>query len=194
MPDEPSPGRRVPWLAAGLALLLLSAIAVAVAVGSRGGRDPAVTGPAEVPATESSTPPRRSARTLIAEPRANGRWPGRNGLSGVNGDPVFDTAHVQQFCAARGRDCKVTQTYTDRTSYQSMTMSTSWTFGFFQDFDGMLVISQGLVPDGGEQDLAGCAAGEFDQYWRAFGTLMVQHGRGDSVVRLGWEMNESTMS
>jgi glycosyl hydrolase family 26 len=193
MPDEPSRGRRVPWLAAGLALLLLTAIAVAVAVGDRGDQGPAVTSPADVPATESSTPPRRSARTLIAEPRANGGWPGPNGLSGVNGDPVFDTAHVQQFCAARGRDCKVTQTYTDRTSYQSMTMSTSWTFGFFQDFDGMLVISQGLVPDGGEQDLAGCAAGEFDQYWRAFGTLMVRHGRGDSVLRLGWEMNESTM-
>jgi hypothetical protein len=193
MPDETSRGRRVPWLAVGLALVLLIAIAVAVVVANRGGT-PATPSPAALPATASTTPPQRAARTLIAKSRKAGTWPGPNGLSGVNGDPVFDTAHVQQFCAARGRDCKVTQTYTDRTSYQSMTSSTSWTFGFFQDFDGMLVVSQGLVPDGGEQDLAGCAAGEFDQYWRNFGTLMIRYGRGDSVVRLGWEMNESTMS
>jgi hypothetical protein len=192
MPDEPPRGRRVPWLAAGLALLLLIAIAVAIVIGTRDGGTSS--SPAALPATASSTPPQRAARALIAKPRKAGAWPGPAGLSGVNGDPVFDTAHVQQFCAARGRDCEVTQTYTDRTSYQSMTASTSWTFGFFQDFDGMLVVSQGLVPDGGEQAMTGCAAGEFDEYWRHFGALMVRYGRGDSVVRLGWEMNESTMS
>jgi len=154
-------------------------------------------GPLPVPAP-SSAPSRsiagRSARALIALPRAAGSWPGANGLSGVNGDPVFDTAHVEQFCAARGRACKVAQTYTDRTSYASMTSGTGWTFEFFAGFDGVLVVSQGLVPDGGEADLADCAAGEFDGRWRDFGNLMVEHGRGDSVVRLGWEMNESTMA
>ena len=49
------------------------------------------------------------------------------------------------------------------------------------------------MPTGGEADLAGCAAGDFDEQWRNFGNLMVQHGRGDSVVRLGWEFNERTM-
>jgi len=194
MPDQRSRGRRVPWLGAGLALVLLAAVAVAVAVSHSGGGTPARSSPATLPATASGTPATRSARTLIAKPRAAGAWPGPNGLSGVDGDPVFDTAHVQQFCAARGRDCKATSTYTDRTSYASMTAATSWTFDFFQDFDGLVVVSQGLVPDGDEQDLAGCAAGEFDRYWRDFGSLMVRYGRGDSVVRLGWEMNESTMS
>jgi hypothetical protein len=153
--------------------------------------------PAPAPLSASapaSTPAARSAHALIARPRTAGTWPGPTGLSGVNGDPVFDTADVAQFCAARGRPCVVAQTYTDRTSYASMTSGTSWTFEFFADFDGMLVISQGLVPDGGESDLAGCASGEFDQQWRDFGRLMVQHGRGDSVVRLGWEMNETTMA
>jgi Glycosyl hydrolase family 26 len=191
MPHQPWRGRRVRWLGAGLALVLLAALSAAVIVGRRGSRPAA---PASLPVTVSSTPSQRSARALIREPRTPGVWPGPNGLSGVNGDPVFDTAHVERFCAARGRDCKVTHTYTDRTSYRSMTEGTSWTFDFFSDFDGMLVVSQGLVPDGGEEDLAGCAAGEFDRYWRDFGSLMVRYGRGDSVVRLGWEMNESTMA
>ncbi|HEU4349757.1 MAG TPA: hypothetical protein VFR35_18420, partial [Actinoplanes sp.] len=134
----------------------------------------------------------RAASALLALPRTAGQWPGPNGLSGVNGDPVFDTAHVQRFCAARGRPCKLAQTYTDRTTYESMTSGSGWTFEFFDDFPGALVISQGLVPARGEADLRRCAAGEFDAHWRAFGSLMVRHGRGDSIVRLGWEFNERT--
>jgi hypothetical protein len=142
----------------------------------------------------ASSPDSRSASRLIALPRTAGQWPGTNGLSGVNGDPALDTAHVEAFCTARGRACRVAQTYTDRTSYESMTSGTSWTFEFFADFPGALVISQGLVPTGGESLLAGCAAGVYDRQWRNFGTLMVEHGRGDSIVRLGWEMNEHTMA
>jgi hypothetical protein len=165
-------------------------VAAALAVASCSVPEPAPPpSPAAPPAFAS-----RSARALIALPRAAGTWPGPNGLSGTDGDPVFDTAHVEQFCAARGRPCKIAQTYTDRTSYASMTSGTSWTFEFFADFNGALVISQGQVPNGGEGDVAGCAAGEFDSRWRDFGNLMVAHGRGDSVVRLGWEMNESTMA
>jgi hypothetical protein len=145
-------------------------------------------------ATQVGTPPARSARAHIARPGATGVWPGPNGLSGVNGDPILDTAHVQPFCAARGRACAVAHTYTDRTSYRSMTTDTGSTFDLLRDFDGVLVVSQGLVPDGREEDMASCAIGDFDQYWRDFGTLMVEHGRGDSVVRLGWEMNEGTMA
>ncbi|MEV6493281.1 glycosyl hydrolase [Actinoplanes sp. NPDC051633] len=142
----------------------------------------------------ASAAEQRSASRLITLPRTAGVWPGPNGLSGVNGDPTFDTAHVEAFCAARGRACRLAQTYTDRTSYESMTSGSGWTFEFFSDFDGALVISQGLVPTGGEEMLAGCAAGDYDTQWRNFGELMVEQGRGDSIVRLGWEMNERTMA
>ena len=134
-----------------------------------------------------------SARTLIAQPRTDGQWPGPNGLSGVNGDPGLDTASVEAFCTARGRPCTIAHTYTDRASYPSMTSGSAWTLDNFADFPGALVISQGLVPEGGESQLAGCAAGDYDDQWRAFGALLVRHGRGDSVVRLGWEFNVGTM-
>jgi hypothetical protein len=140
-----------------------------------------------------STSTAESARALIAGKRTAGTWPGTNGLSGVNGDPTLDAAHVEAFCTARGRPCKIAHTYTDRTSYSAMTGGTAWTFDYFSTFAGALVVSQGLVPTGGEGEMAACAAGEFDKLWRDFGTLMTESGRGDSIVRLGWEFNESTM-
>jgi hypothetical protein len=131
---------------------------------------------------------------LVGRPRTAGVWPGATGLSGVNGDPVIDRAHVERFCSSRGRACEVAQTYTDRTSYAAMTGGTGWTFANFDGFPGALVVSQGLVPEGRPGDLAGCAAGDFDSQWRDFGTLMVAHGRGDSVIRLGWEFNGDFMA
>jgi hypothetical protein len=144
-------------------------------------------------AAASTKAGKRSARTQFSLPRAAGSWPGEYGLSGVNGFPLLNTASVRTFCTARGRPCNVTQTYTDRTSYESMTRGTGWTFEFFDNFDGVLVVSQGLVPNKREELVDDCAAGDYDQHWRDFGSLMVRHGRGDSVVRLGWEMNEESM-
>lgn len=209
MAEERPGGRRSLLLAAFATVVVLTGLAVGVATTGTG-ESPSEPGP---PAAADASSPAgsplpssratvrtvkpadpRSARQLIALPRADGSWPGAGGLSGVNGDPVFDTAHVNAFCSARGRPCRIAQTYTDRTSWESMTRGTGWTFEFFSGFDGMLVISQGLVPNGAQGDLAACARGEHDADWRAFGTLMLSHFRGDSVVRLGWEFNEKTSS
>ncbi|MFI5491551.1 glycoside hydrolase family 26 protein [Actinoplanes sp. NPDC051859] len=201
-------------LVAGFATIaVLTGLAVGVATTHPGplGSAPAshtpTSGPAALPSSAAAPPSSaapqptttsvrdpQSARQLITLPRANGTWPGPNGMSGVNGDPRFDTAHVSAFCSARGRPCRVTQTYTDRTSWQSMTRGTGWTFELLADFAGMLVISQGLVPHQRQADLPACARGDHDADWRAFGTLMRNHYRGDSVVRLGWEFNERTSS
>ncbi|UQU66938.1 cellulase family glycosylhydrolase [Couchioplanes caeruleus] len=208
-------GRRSLALAGFAALVVLSGLGVGVATTTP--EDTALDGPpAPAPSAATSGPapatasPRassspavsrtagkadpRSARQQIALHRANGAWPGADGLSGVNGDPVLDTAAVRAFCTARGRPCRVAQTYTDRSSWETMTSGTAWTFDLFSDFDGVLVVSQGLVPEGAKDDLASCAAGDHDEQWRAFGTLMRRHYRGDSVVRLGWEFNEQTSS
>ena len=152
MADE-RPPRRGLWLGAGAALIALAATAVGLATTDEDQPGPAVA-PSATPSV--STPAgSRSARALIALPRAAGTWPGTNGMSGVNGDPVFDTAHVDAFCAARGRPCRIAQTYTDRSSWTAMTAGSGWTFDLFSDFDGMLVVSQGLVPIGsGESSLA----------------------------------------
>jgi hypothetical protein len=191
------PVRRLLWVMP-VVVVLLAGLGAAVALRDEPARTPsssdttASAAPSPHATGPASPAEARSARRLLARPRTAGQWPGANGLSGVNGDPVFDTAHVQRFCAARGRPCRIAHTYTDRTTWASMTGGSGWTFDFFSDFAGALVISQGLVPIGGEADLPRCAAGVFDQRWRDFGELMVEHGRGDSIVRLGWEFNERT--
>lgn len=208
MAEVPQRGRR-PLLLAGFAVLVvLSGVGVGVATTTRedAARDPAslsspsparsslAASPAPSVARTADAADSRSARRQIALPRVNGAWPGPHGLSGVNGDPVLDAAAVNAFCDARRRPCKVAQTYTDRGSWESMTRTTGWTFELFADFDGVLVVSQGLVPQDAGEDLDDCARGEHDDDWRAFGTLMRTHYRGDSVVRLGWEFNEKTSS
>lgn len=188
MPDGRPFGRHRLWLAIGAVVIVLVGLVIWRTAGS-GNSEPAAS---ESSAAISSAA--RSASKLIGRTRTDGEWPGTNGLSGVEGDPVLNAADVDTFCTARDRACNVAHTYTDRTSYESMTSGTSWTFSFFDTFAGALVVSQGLVPTGGEDDLEGCAAGDYDSYWKNFGSLMVKYGRGDSVVRLGWEMNEATMA
>jgi hypothetical protein len=120
-------------------------------------------------------------------------WPGANGKSGVNGDPVLNRASVEAFCSWRGRPCSIAHTYTDRTSWESMVRGSGWAFDNFAGFPGQLVVSQGLVPNGRAADLAACASGAHDQNFRDFGALMVKKGRGASIVRLGWEFNATFM-
>ena len=60
-----------------------------------------------------------------------GEWPGANGRSGVNGDPVIDRASVQAFCTWRGRSCPVAMVYTSRDSWEKMTSGTGWMFDNF---------------------------------------------------------------
>ena len=122
-----------------------------------------------------------------------GAWPGRTGLSGVNGDPILNTASIQAFCTWRGRACGIAHTYTDRTSWASMTTGSGWVFDNFADFPGRIVVSQGLTPNTGHADLPACARGEHDQEWKDFGSLMVQKGRPNTIVRLGWEFNGTFM-
>jgi hypothetical protein len=61
----------------------------------------------------------------------------------------------------------------------------------FRGFSGDWVISQPLFPDAGPEkgNLADCAAGAYNAKWKEFGRWLVNHGRGDSFVRLGWEFN-----
>jgi hypothetical protein len=188
MADGRSFGRRRLWLSIGAVLIVLAGLVIWRTTGSSDSP------PATSESSAAISSAAKSASELIARPRTDGEWPGPNGLSGVEGDPTLDAAHVTAFCTARGRPCNVAHTYTDRTSYAAMTSGTSWTFSFFDTFAGALVVSQGLVPTGGEDDLAGCAAGDYDTDWKNFGSLMVKYGRGDSVIRLGWEMNEATMA
>jgi hypothetical protein len=123
-------------------------------------------------------------------------WPGEHGKSGVNADPSIDLPSLQAFCSWRGRPCDLVHVYTDRKDWETMTRA-GWMFDAFAGYPGEVVISQGLVPERSAAlaaaDLAACAAGEHDEDFRAFGSLMVNKNRAASVVRLGWEFNGDFM-
>src|ERR1700712_695207 len=109
-------------------LLVAAPLALAAACSSPAPVPSASQEPSASPEPAATASPAAGARALIARSRAAGTWPGPNGLSGVNGDPTLDAAHVEAFCTARGRSCGIAHTYTDRSSYTEMTGGTAWTF------------------------------------------------------------------
>jgi hypothetical protein len=140
-----------------------------------------------------SCTPKEDSNT-VPPPQPSGGWPGAHGLSGVNGDPIINRESVEAFCAWRGRECPIAHGYTDRRDWESMTRRNDWLYDNFAGYRGTLVISQGLVPEGRNQDLAACAAGAFDSHWRDFAKQMVERGRASSILRLGWEFNGDFMA
>ena len=119
-------GRRPFWLALGAVAIVLLGLGGWRAVDTIAAESPAAVSTPSTPSAAVAGAA-KSARKLISRPRVAGAWPGANGLSGVNGDPILDAAHVKSFCASRGRACKVAQTYTDRTSYETRTSGPIWT-------------------------------------------------------------------
>jgi hypothetical protein len=159
------------------------------AAGAAGAPKPPAAGTGAAGAAGAPTPPAAGSGGATSTPS----WPGSQGKSGVNGDPVLDRASVEAFGTWRGRPCGVAHTYTDRSSWDSMTRGAGWVFSNFSGFPGLLVVSQGLVPNGRSADLQACANGTYDQNFKDFGSTMVSNGRGASVVRLGWEFNGAYM-
>ncbi|WP_322754651.1 glycoside hydrolase family 26 protein [Frankia sp. Cas3] len=101
-------------------------------------------------------------------------------------------AEANAWATFRGRPNDVVVTYTDRSSWH--TIVRPWIGrdrNHFAGFPGSWVISQPLFPESGPErgNLADCAAGAYDGYWRDFGLWLVAKGRGSSFVRLGWEFN-----
>jgi hypothetical protein len=89
----------------------------------------------------------------------------------------------------RGHPLDVAHVYTDRTSWQGLS-APGWPIDDFAPFDGLLVMSQPLFPEGVAGSLAACAAGDYDDAWAEFGRFVVDHDRADIVVRLGWGFND----
>lgn len=56
------------------------------------------------------------------------------------------------------------------------------------------VVSLPMLPRSERKQFARCAAGAFDTQFRRFGTLLVQGGAGNAVVRLGWEWARGSRS
>ncbi|OHV30506.1 hypothetical protein CC117_06040 [Parafrankia colletiae] len=106
-----------------------------------------------------------------------------------SGVAAHTIAEANAWAEFRGTPVDVVVTYTDRDSWDAIV--NPWMGRVFSSFPGDLVISVPMFPDEGPQkgNLVSCAAGDYNARWRQFGRWLVNQGRGDSFVRLGWEFN-----
>lgn len=116
---------------------------------------------------------------------------GRSGLpwlSGVWSGGRFSPAQLRSFGSWRGRPVDMVTTYSRQDSYRAM-VKESWSITVWNGFPGRLNYGLALLPDSGEGSLASIARGEQDWVWRGVAKNLKAAGRGDSIVRIGWEAN-----
>jgi hypothetical protein len=161
------PRRRVAGIAAALILILVAVIGVEAWGGSSKRR---------------AVPP--EAARLASVPRAVGtgvRW-----VSGANGN---FPAEIEPWAAWTGRPVDLAVIFVGRETWQTVE-SDDWPLSAFSrdQWAGQISVAVPLWPDSGgnERD---CATGDYDQYWHRFGVNLLRYGRGDAIVRLGWEFN-----
>jgi hypothetical protein len=115
-----------------------------------------------------------------------GRRSGLTWNSGVYPTGLADGNYAQRvasFERYRGRKVDValgtlpSQTWAD--------ILNGYTFNAYRDFEGAAVISVPMLPHGASMSAG--ARGEYNDYWRQFGQMMVDRQRGASVLRVGWE-------
>jgi hypothetical protein len=68
-------------------------------------------------------------------------------------------------------------------------MSDSWAYKMWNGFQGRLSYSLPLLPNDGAGSLASVGAGKQDAVWRTIARNLQNNGRGNSIIRIGWEQN-----
>ncbi|SNQ50310.1 conserved hypothetical protein [Frankia canadensis] len=153
--------------------------------GTGGGITPTQPATAPKPATTTKPPaPAPPAAPVVPAGGGGGAVPG--GMSGVSAGSM---TQVRAWEAFRGSPVNVVNTFSDRSSWQTIT--NPWIGSGpekFSTFNGTWVISQPFFPNGGG-DMNSCANGAYSSQWASFGRWLVSKGRPASIVRLAWEFN-----
>jgi hypothetical protein len=110
-----------------------------------------------------------------------------SGLPWLSGVSRANTGEIDAWAAFRNRPLDLAHTYTYRGSWGGLT-DVKYLTDNYTGWPGRLIISQAFWPEGGGS-VGECAAGNYDAHWRAFGSSLVENGRPDTIVRLGWELN-----
>lgn len=187
MPDSaPRPVRaqhRVRWLL----LVIVIGVLAAVLVVSTSQSSPPATIPTLQP-TPTQPGSERSvgdeAQRLLGTPRSGGAW-----FSGVwTGGMSITGARADEFGAWRGTPVDAATTYPATATWESISDST-WHISTFDGFEGVLVYGLPMLPSDGTGSFETIAAGEHDAVYRKVAQDLVDHGRGRSIVRVGFEAN-----
>ncbi|MFV0309878.1 MAG: glycosyl hydrolase [Desertimonas sp.] len=115
---------------------------------------------------------------------------GRSGLGWASGAYVSGgvTDGYDEFASWRGRELDVAVIWVDRDDWNDLT--DSWVYTGWSGRGEILSLGIPPYPDDGTSSLAACAAGDYDDHWRAIAAAIDDAGiAARSVIRLGWELN-----
>ncbi len=124
------------------------------------------------------------ARELLGTPRSGGTW-----LSGIwAGGATATGERVERFGEWRGTPVDAITMYPATHTWDTIRGS-NWHIETFASSPAILSYGLPLLPVTSGDTLADIAAGKQDETFRMIATLLLQNGRGNSIIRVGWEAN-----
>jgi len=148
------------------------------------GQQPLEQGPSVTPTAKLDPPGLQRARSSLGESRSglpwlSGVWPGGDTITGSRADA---------FGAWRGTPVDAATTYPASKTWQSIHDST-WHITTYDGFAGVLSYGLPMLPTDDDGDFASIIRGDHDWVYRKVAHDLVAYGRGNSIVRIGWEAN-----
>jgi hypothetical protein len=115
-------------------------------------------------------------------------WPGRSGLPWHSGV----THAYDRFEAWRGRPLDVYVTWHPHRTWEEIREANEGAVGRrLLGKPGRLSMGIAMLPRTHRGQFAECARGDFDEHYRAVAERLVEWGRADAILRIGWEANGS---
>ncbi|GAB76822.1 hypothetical protein SAMN05421595_1957 [Austwickia chelonae] len=137
------------------------------------------------PPTTEPLPPVGNATSRLLGPSRSGKpWFSGAWVAGGTWGPQ----RAEEWGTFRGSPNDATVSYSHKESFARIAES-DWNVSVFNGFPGKLVYGLSLLPQDGTGSLSTVARGDHDHIWRAQARVLLAHGRGDAVVRIGWEAN-----
>lgn len=181
------------WLPATVVAAVVAALAAWAVFGSGSGP---LTGTSPSPSASTVTPvpppsPRSTkppglerARELLGAPRSGGTW-----LSGIwAGGDAATGERVERFGQWRETPVDAITMYPATDTWEIIRTS-NWHIETFGTSPAILAYGLPLLPNNSGDTLADVARGERDDIFRQIATLLLTNGRGNSIIRVGWEAN-----
>lgn len=138
----------------------------------------------ELPAVIGVQPSEERARQLLGEPPSKQPWFSGAWAAGT----TASTSRLDGFGVWRGTPVDAATVYPDTSTWQSIHDST-WLINTYAGFQGVLAYGLPLLPDEKGGDFASVARGEHDWVYEKVASDLVANGRGNSIMRIGWEAN-----
>ncbi|STD12480.1 Endoglucanase H precursor [Dermatophilus congolensis] len=132
--------------------------------------------------------PNNLANQYLGKPRSGNKW-----HSGAWVGGFMSGERATRWGAWRGAPSDVTPSFPGWDTWKDLN-DPSWEINTFKDFKGVLLWGQPILPrEAKPSDLKNVAAGKYDETYRRTGRELQKAGRGNSVVRIGWEGNGTWM-